>query len=73
MIENFIILMFFLIVDVVLSIKRVPIVGFIIGISQFLFTTVVLLADSDINIIFTMISALMVCIVIILNALELNK
>ena len=73
MYETLIVWIVFMCLDIALSIKRVPIAGFICGLMQFLIVTTVMLPDTEFNIMLTVVSGFMACMVIILNALDMRK
>lgn len=73
MLETLLIWVMFMCADVALSIKRVPLFGFLLGIIQFVVVTCYMLSDSEFNIILTMVCGLMAGVVIILNALEMKR
>ena len=73
MLETLLIWILLMAFDVLLSIKRVPLFAFLLGIAQFLITVTVMLSDTEFNIVLTMISGLMSCVVIIVNALQMQE
>jgi len=73
MIENFIFLIVLILVNLLLCIKRIPIVNMIFGLMTFLIVTVVFLSDSELNIYIVLFAGLMGALALILGALDMQK
>jgi hypothetical protein len=70
--NSMIIFVLFLIIDVIFSIKRIPIFAFIFGIIQLLICFAVMLPDSTFNIYLTLVFGTMAGLMIFINGLELR-
>lgn len=73
MIENFILLIVLMVINLILCIKRVPIVNIIFGLMTFFIVTMVFLSDIELNIYVVLFSAIMGVFSLILGALEVSK
>lgn len=71
--ETLIIWVVFLIVDIILCIKRVPLIGFIVGVLQLFLVYSVLMADQTFSIYLSLFCAVLAGILILINALEMQK
>lgn len=73
MYETLIIFILFMIIDVVFSIKRVPLFAFMFGTLQFLLCFAYLLPDTEFSIYLTLVFGVMAGLMMLINGLDLRK